>query len=145
MSIQFSITLAFELQEPFERKTKLTDQQVIDKVLEYIEDERKELVQSAQIAAIKLLNGEVGMYQNTRFIHENNVLNDALAGGGGEACFFGDDVVVEIEIWQLELQRAIADSYGRSKAIRWTWFGGFEKTWDYPTENETRSLLVSSL
>lgn len=59
MSIQFSITLAFELQEPFERKTKLTDQQVIDKVLEYIEDERKELVQSAQIAAIKLLNGEV--------------------------------------------------------------------------------------
>jgi len=93
----------------------------------------------------KLLNGEVGMYQNTRFIHENNVLNDALAGGGGEAVFFGDDVVVEIEIWQLELQRAIADSYGRSKAIRWTWFGGFEKTWDYPTENETRSLLVSSL
>lgn len=56
--IEFSITLEFKVPMPFERKTTLTDQQVIDRVLEYIEDERKELVQSAQIAAIKLLNGE---------------------------------------------------------------------------------------
>lgn len=56
--IGFSITLDFKVPMPFERKTTLTDQQVIDKVLENIEDERRELVQSAQIAAIKLLNGE---------------------------------------------------------------------------------------
>lgn len=56
--IEFSITLEFKVPMPFERKTTLTDQQVIEKVLEYIEDERKELVQSAQVAAIKLLNGE---------------------------------------------------------------------------------------
>lgn len=37
--IEFAITLEFSVPVPFERKTTLTDQQVIDKVLEYIEDE----------------------------------------------------------------------------------------------------------
>lgn len=56
--VRLSITLDFNVPEPFERKTTLTNQQIIDKVLEYVEDERRELVQSARIAAIKLLNGE---------------------------------------------------------------------------------------
>lgn len=56
--IEFAITLEFSVPAMYERKTTLTNQEVIDRVLEYIEDERKELVQSAQIAAIKLLSGE---------------------------------------------------------------------------------------
>lgn len=56
--IKISIALDFNVPEPYERKTTLTNQQIADKVFEHVEAERNELVQSAKIAAIKMLNGE---------------------------------------------------------------------------------------
>ena len=52
---------------------------------------------------------------------------------------------MEIELYPLELQRAIAESYGRTKGIRWTWYGGFARTWSFATEQEVRVIRVDSL
>lgn len=93
-----------------------------------------------------LLDGEVGRYQQIRFLHENNALTQSIAGGNSEMIFFGDDAVVEIELYPMEMQAAIADSYGRFRAVRWTTFVGFDKVWDFGTDDgETRILKVASL
>ena len=34
--------------------------------------------------------------------------------------------------------------YGRVKALRWVWGGGFKKTWDYATDGQARLLRVYS-
>jgi hypothetical protein len=93
----------------------------------------------------KALAGEFGLLENFRIICENHVLDKNLPGKMGEGIAFGDDPVVEIEIWPLELQRAISESYGRTKAIRWTWYGGFKKTWNFGVEGQVRIVRVHSL
>lgn len=116
------------------------------KGLRNIKDDSEWIDASKYAQPENLLNGEVGRYQQIRFLHENNALTTAIAGGNSEMIFFGDDPVVEIELYPMELQAAIADSYGRFRAVRWTTFVGFEKVWDFATDDgETRILKVGSL
>ena len=93
----------------------------------------------------KLLSGEVGMYYGVRFVEESNVLR-ALPGGGGEMCFFGDDPVVMLEAYPLEIQAGFGGdfSYGRVKGIRWVWVGGVALTYNFLTDSRTTTLRVSS-
>lgn len=93
----------------------------------------------------RILSGEVGEYQQFRFLEENNVLTNVITGGGGEMIFFGDDAVMELEIIPLQLQNALADSYGRFKGLRWMWYGGFKKIWSFSTDGAARILRVASL
>ncbi len=57
MKIDFSITVDFEV-DYLENKSGMTTQEVINKVVDYVEEERNELVMEAKIAAIHLLAGE---------------------------------------------------------------------------------------
>jgi hypothetical protein len=93
----------------------------------------------------KLLSGEVGMYYGVRFIEESDVLRQ-LPGGGGEMCFFGDDPVVMLEAYPLEIQAGFGGdfSYGRVKGLRWVWVGGVALTYNFLTDSRTTTLRVSS-
>lgn len=90
----------------------------------------------------RLFSGEVGRYYGVRFIEENNVMNGNLAGGLGEAVFIAYDPVIEIEIYPLEIQAKIAESYGRFRGLRWVNIVGWRKTWDFADEGEARLLRV---
>lgn len=90
----------------------------------------------------RLFSGEVGRYYGVRFLEENNVLQGNLAGGLGEAIFIAYDPVVEIEIYPLEIQAKIAESYGRFRGLRYTNIVGWKKTWNFATEGEARLLRV---
>lgn len=94
----------------------------------------------------KLLQGEIGKLHGVRFIEENNVQH-AISGNGGQAVFFGDDPVIEVETYPLELQAGIDGnfSYGRVKSLRWTWMGGFTRVWDFANDGSTRIVRVDSL
>ena len=116
-----------------------------DKLTRAIKEDAQYLELAKRAYPEKALAGELGMVEGFRIIQENNVMDNNLPGGLGEGVAFGDDPVIEIEIWPLELQRAISESYGRTKAIRWTWFGGFKKTWNFATEGQTRIVRIHSL
>lgn len=92
-----------------------------------------------------ILAGEVGKLERTRFITETNVLNNALTTDLGEMIFFGDDPIVEVEVYPYEIQAAVLDSWGRFRAMRYTWNGGFARTWTWSTDSQTRIVRVSSL
>ncbi len=94
----------------------------------------------------RLLQGEIGKLHGVRFIEENNV-QGAIAGNGGQAVFFGDDPVIEIETYPLEIQAGIDGnfSYGRVKSLSWVWMGGFARTWEFNTDGATRIVRVDSL
>ena len=92
----------------------------------------------------RLFSGEVGRYYGVRFIEENNVLNGNLAGGLGEAVFIAYDPVIELEVYPLEIQAKIAESYGRFRGLRWVNIVGWRKTWDFADEGEARLLRVYS-
>lgn len=92
------------------------------------------------------LRGELAPVEDFRLVGENNVLDDNLNSGTcGECVFFGRDPMVGIELEPFELQAANLDPYGRFRAIRWLWRGGYERTWDYAADTEARILRVGSL
>lgn len=93
----------------------------------------------------KLFSGEVGRYYGVRFIEENNALDANLAGGLGEAIFVAWDAVIEIVSYAEEIQAKVGSDYGRDKGLRWVWMGGFDKTWDFALEGESRLVRVHSL
>lgn len=57
MEVHFSITVDFDVSY-LENKSDMTTKEIIDKIVEYVEDERNKLVVEAKIAAIHLLAGE---------------------------------------------------------------------------------------
>ena len=118
---------------------------VTDKIARSLKEDSQYIELAKHAYPEKALAGELGMLEGFRIIQENNVLDNNLPGGLGEGVAFGDDPVIEIEIWPLELQRAISESYGRTKAIRWTWYGGFKKTWNFAAEGQVRIVRVYSL
>lgn len=92
-----------------------------------------------------LFSGEVGRAYGCRFIEENNALNANLAGGLGEMIFIAWDAVMEIVAYAEEIQANLGLNWGRDKALRWVWVGGFGKTWDFSTDGESRLVRVYSL
>jgi N4-gp56 family major capsid protein len=86
--------------------------------------------------------GEIGRYENTRFIEQNNVpkggsnastLFDPYSntadpwtnGLSSWAYFFGGDTVTEAVCVPEEIRAKIPGDFGRSKAIAWYYLGGF--------------------
>ncbi len=106
--------------------------------------EDPEYFEAAKYAAPdRLFSGEMGNVLGFRFIEESNVLKN-MPGGGGEATFFGNDAVTELETYPLELQVANVDTYGRVKSIRWVWMGGFASPYDIKVDNTSRIVRVAS-
>lgn len=94
-----------------------------------------------------LYRGEVGTYYGCRFVEETNFLGNADGSGGlyGEAVFFGDDAVREGVAIPEEIRVGIPTDYGRDQGIAWYGLLGFQQTWDFSTDGQTRIITVDSL
>lgn len=92
------------------------------------------------------VNGVVGNYYGVTFIEETNTLSNALgsATGSGEAVFFGADAVHEGMVVPEEFRADVPKDLGRDKLIGWYGLMGFQKTWDYSTDGDSRIWHVTS-
>ena len=71
-----------------------------------------------------ILNGEVGRYENIRFIEQTNIAKDGSTYS--DWCYFmGDDTVAEAVAVPEEIRGKIPGDYGRSKGVAWYYLGGF--------------------
>lgn len=91
-----------------------------------------------------LFAGEIGEAYGVRFIEENYSLTSSLPGGCGEMIFIGWDAVVEAVAYAEEIQAKLAIKYGRDKGLRWTYMGGWKKTWSFSEEGQVRLVRVYS-
>lgn len=76
-----------------------------------------------------ILNGEIGRYENTRYVEQTNVAKGTNWGQGtsGWIYFFGEDAVSEGIAVPEEMRGKIPGDYGRSKGVAWYYLGGFAK------------------
>ncbi len=82
-----------------------------------------------------IMNGEIGRYENTRYIEQTNIPHgtgtDGLTtipwtvGVSDWIFFFGNDTVAEAVAVPEEMRGKIPTDYGRSKGIAWYYLGGF--------------------
>lgn len=83
-----------------------------------------------------IMNGEIGRYENIRFIEQTNVAKGYSPQNGGQTAtawasgndwiyFFGEDTVMEGIAVAEEIRAKIPGDYGRSKGIAWYYLGGF--------------------
>ena len=79
-----------------------------------------------------IYNGEIGKYEGTRFIEQNNVTKAQIDQAGtfannlsNGAFFFGEDTVAEALVVPEEIRGQIPADYGRAKGIAWYYLGGF--------------------
>lgn len=73
-----------------------------------------------------IVNGEIGRYENTRFVEQTNVAKGTFVNGlSNWAYFFGGDTVAEGIAVPEEMRGKIPGDYGRSKGIAWYYLGGF--------------------
>ena len=82
-----------------------------------------------------IMNGEIGRYENVRYIEQTNIVKGVSTDGvTGTAWanaksdwifFFGNDTVAEAIAIPEEMRGKIPTDYGRSKGIAWYYLGGF--------------------
>jgi hypothetical protein len=88
-----------------------------------------------------IMNGEVGRYENTRYIEQTNIAKGTgttgiSVAGGGDAVqwvtgnsdfifFIGNDTVAEAIAVPEEMRGKIPTDFGRSKGVAWYYLGGF--------------------
>lgn len=82
-----------------------------------------------------IMNGEVGRYENTRYVEQTNIVKGISTDGiNGTAWnqgksdwifFFGNDTVAEAIAVPEEMRGKIPTDYGRSKGVAWYYLGGF--------------------
>lgn len=93
-------------------------------------------------------NGEIGRYENCRFIEVNNfsALSNSLGSGSvlGEAVFFGKDAVAMALVQDPELRAMIPGDYGRQKGVAWYGICEFGVIWDTANAGEARIVHVDS-
>jgi N4-gp56 family major capsid protein len=88
-----------------------------------------------------IMNGEIGRYENCRYVEQTNIAKGvgstgiATAAGGDMTpfvnglsdwiFFFGNDTVAEAIAVPEEMRGKIPTDYGRSKGVAWYYLGGF--------------------
>lgn len=79
-----------------------------------------------------IMNGEIGRYENTRYVEQTNVgkgvSNDGTAWTNAKSdwiFFCGEDTVAEGIVIPEEMRAKIPGDYGRSKGVAWYYLGGF--------------------
>lgn len=89
-----------------------------------------------------IMNGEIGRYENCRYVEQTNIpkggaansatfnaftnTSDAWDNGLSDwIFFFGDDTVAEAIAVPEEMRGKIPTDYGRSKGVAWYYLGGF--------------------
>lgn len=80
-------------------------------------------------------NGEVGRYENFRFIEQTNIPSAAWTNSkSDQVYFFGDDTVAEGIVIPEEMRGAIPGDFGRDKGVAWYYLGGFGIVHTDPTQ-----------
>jgi N4-gp56 family major capsid protein len=73
-----------------------------------------------------IMNGEVGRYENTRFVEQTNIAKGTrVSTTTGWMYIFGDDTVAEGIVVPEEMRGKIPTDFGRSRGIAWYYVGGF--------------------
>ena len=88
-----------------------------------------------------IMNGEIGRYENVRYVEQTNIakglgVTGIAAANGGDMVpfvngqsdwifFFGNDTVAEAIATPEEMRGKIPSDYGRSKGVAWYYLGGF--------------------
>lgn len=73
-----------------------------------------------------IINGEIGRYENVRFVEQTNIAKSGFASGlSNWAYFFGNDTVAEGVAVPEEMRGKIPTDYGRSRGVAWYYLGGF--------------------
>ena len=82
-----------------------------------------------------IMNGEIGRYENVRYIEQTNIAKGTGTDGVTQTTwtngvsdwifFFGNDTVAEAIAVPEEMRGKIPTDYGRSKGIAWYYLGGF--------------------
>lgn len=89
-----------------------------------------------------IMNGEIGRYENVRYVEQTNIPKggaadsttfnaftntaDAWNGGFSDWIFFcGEDTVAEAVAVPEEIRAKIPTDYGRSKGVAWYYLGGY--------------------
>lgn len=82
-----------------------------------------------------IMNGEIGRYENCRYIEQTNIakgtgsdgvtVNAWTNGLSDWIFFFGNDTVAEAVAVPEEMRGKIPSDFGRSKGIAWYYLGGF--------------------
>ncbi|MGL5002116.1 MAG: hypothetical protein ACRDAM_04190, partial [Casimicrobium sp.] len=89
-------------------------------------NELEQLFKYVQPGVTMIMNGEIGRYENTRFVEQTNVAKSTWTNAKSDwAFFFGNDTVAEGIIIPEEMRGKIPSDYGRSKGIAWYYLGGF--------------------
>lgn len=95
-----------------------------------------------------VLNGEVGMYQNTRYIEDNDALPDAIGTGSayGSGFFAGYDACREISVYPMQLvyNGNLGGDFGRQKAMAWVSLIGMKVPWIYNSHGQGSLLHYTS-
>lgn len=74
----------------------------------------------------QIVNGEVGRYENTRFVEQNNVPKASWTNAKSNwAFFFGQDTVAEGIVVPEEMRGKIPTDFGRDMAVAWYYLGGY--------------------
>jgi N4-gp56 family major capsid protein len=69
-------------------------------------------------------NGEVGRYENTRYVEQTNIAKSATTYTDW-IYFVGEETVAEAIAVPEEIRGKIPGDYGRSKGVAWYYLGGF--------------------
>lgn len=73
-----------------------------------------------------ILNGEIGRYENVRFVEQTNIAKAGFTNAlSNWAFFFGADTVAEGIAVPEEMRGKIPGDYGRSRGVAWYYIGGF--------------------
>jgi len=82
-----------------------------------------------------IMNGEIGRYENVRFVEQTNIAKGTGTDGVTSTpwtrgvsdwiFFFGNDTVAEAIAVPEEMRGKIPSDYGRSKGVAWYYLGGF--------------------
>lgn len=104
-----------------------------------------------------IMNGEIGRYENVRYVEQTNIPKggaadsttfnmftrtaDAWNGGYSDwIYFFGADTVAEAIAVPEEMRGKIPTDYGRSKGVAWYYLGGFGIV--HPTADQANARIV---
>lgn len=75
-----------------------------------------------------ILNGEIGKYENTRYVEQTNVAKASWTNSKSNwIFFFGEDATAEGCAIPEEVRGKLPGDYGRSKGVAWYYLGGFAK------------------
>lgn len=104
--------------------------------LRTLKNSMETLHQYTEMGLTMIMNGEIGRYENTRYVEQTNIpkggaqdsttfnaftnTSDAWNGGYSDwIFFFGEDTVAEGIVIPEEIRAKIPTDYGRSKGIAW--------------------------